>query len=316
MWLVRKFKLQDREELVSFIEYEAEEVENRGRSRLPLNIRQEIYDFWVSNSHVSTYRSNNRHSAKIHKSNMPHSDITDKDVRDVDKNSKQVQCHHKFVSKPYRVLHNIFRDTHPNLTTSFVSFCNMKPFYITPVTIKEMESCLCVVCCNNHRLYNAVRWNIKRELPRSLSDYLCETITCPRKNFINYHDIECISGTCENKCKIRSVMRDLKKEVTEANKLKNKISYFVFEPVTTFYFNKNGEKVSYDQTTRVNKHETLEEIVQKLEMSSASYLKHQFLDRNYSYYWKNFLRNSKFHTLWLDYSQNLAFKEKKTSPEC
>ena len=192
---------------------------------------------------MSTYRSNDRHIAKIHRANIlpQQADLVDNDVQESEKNRNKVECHHKFMSRPYRSLYKIFSETH-DIQISFPTFCRLKPFYITPVTMKEMETCLCVVCCNNNCEYSAIRRNVKLDLPRSLSEYLCSTITCTKNTSLNYHNIECISGTCNANCKIRNVVKDLINVVKEAYALNNRISYYVFEPVTTYYFNKQGKK--------------------------------------------------------------------------
>ena len=309
-WLVKALKLRDHNELLSFLLYEKSD-ETRGRKMLPLDLRQEIYDFWKANSELSIYRSNGRHIAKIDKSNIlpQHNDIVDNETSDLEKNPNKLQAHRKFVDIPYRVLHKIFNDNHRSC--SFASFINMKPFYISPVTTKEMESCLCITCLNFHCLYSAIRRNVKRQLPHSISEYLCETVTCPKDDKIGFHDIKCINGKCENHCKARCVADDLKVEIKEANRLKNNIHYYQFEKITTFYHNTVGKKVSYDRTGRVDRKASLEEIVKKLQAGALGYLQHRYLYKNDTFYWKKFLAETDNPVIWIDYSQNLAFKERK-----
>ena len=289
LWLVNMFNLRDIDELCSFLEYQDKEVSVGGRQMLPLSVRQLVYDFWKVNSQVSTYRSNNRHFAKITKSNvLPQQvDVIDSDVQESENNVYKLECHRKFLSETYRRMHKLFSDT-SDIQFTFTSFMRLKPFYVKPVAVKEMETCLCIICVNNHCVYNAIRRNIKRELPRSLTEYLCGIMKFEKNSSIKFDEIECISGTCSNKCQIRNTVTDFKEEVKEANTLKNKISYYMFEPVTTYYFNKNGEKVSYDRTTRVDKQETLEQLVVKLHSFAHSYLTHRFLEVNDTFYWKHF----------------------------
>ena len=63
---------------------------------------------------------------------------------------------------------------------------------------------------------------------------------------------------------------------------------------------------SYTRTAHVNKHDTIESII-----LSKQYLLHCFFVVNDKCYWKKFLDKTEHHTLWLDYTQNIAFNEKK-----
>ena len=311
-WLANQLNLNGREELVDFLEYEDEDVIRVRRNILPLYVRQQVYDFWKANSQVSIYRSNNRHFITITKSNMLtlHNDQIDDDVWENEKKKNKLECHRKFVSLSYDRLHKIFTDT-TDIKISLYTFKKLKPFYVTPVTVKEMETCLCAICLNNHCLYNAIKRNVIHELPDSLSEYICGMIKCDKNPKLCFHNIECISGKCKNKCGIRNVADDFKSKISQASVLNNKISYYVFEYVTTNYFDNNGKKVSYKRTARVDKQEILEEIVMQLQANASSYITHRFLDVNNTFYWKNFLKHSKFYTLWIDYAQNIAFKEKR-----
>ena len=90
-----------------------------------------------------------------------------------------------------------------------------------------------------------------------------------------------------------------------------KVNYYVLEAVTTKYFNKNGKKVSYTRTARVDKNESLHSIIDQLQQLAKNYLLHRFSVVNGKIYWKEFLETTGNHTLWLDYSQNIAITEKK-----
>ena len=106
-------------------------------------------------------------------------------------------------------------------------------------------------------------------------------------------------------CKITNISNDL---VTVKSK---KAHYYIFETVQTQYYNKNGKLTSYTCTARVNKHDIIESIISQLQILSEQYLFHRFFIVNDTCYWKKFLHKTEYRTLWPDYSQNIAFNEKK-----
>ena len=66
------------------------------------------------------------------------------------------------------------------------------------------------------------------------------------------------------------------------------------------------------RTARVDKHDSFETIINKLQVLAEKYLLHQFFVVNDKRYWKKkILQVTQYYTLWLDYSQNIAFTEKK-----
>ena len=73
MWLVDALKLKDRNELIMFLSYSAEEssaITPRGCKLLSINEREPVYNFWKINSEISSIRSNGRHFVKISRENM------------------------------------------------------------------------------------------------------------------------------------------------------------------------------------------------------------------------------------------------------
>ena len=69
--------------------------------------------------------------------------------------------------------------------------------------------------------------------------------------------------------------------------------------------------VTYTQTAHVDKNDLIENIAKQLQILAEKYLLHRFFVVNDKCYWKKFLDQTEHYTLWLDYSQNIAFKEKK-----
>ena len=66
---------------------------------------------------------------------------------------------------------------------------------------------------------------------------------------------------CENERNIIDIAKDLKVNDESHKKL---MSYYIFETVTTYYFSKKGEKVSYNRTGQVDKRESILDIIIKL----------------------------------------------------
>ena len=109
-----------------------------------------------------------------------------------------------------------------------------------------------------------------------------------------------------------NIGEDLKDQLSDFELNMKKANYYVFETVTTKYFNKNGKQVSYTRTARVDKNESLHSIIDQYDSSlPKNFLLHHFSVVNDKIYWKEFLETKGNHTLWLNYSQNIAFTEKK-----
>ena len=138
-WLARKIGLSNSEQLVDLFKYAEDETEHRGRNKLPINVRQDVYDFWKANSNVGVHRSNNRHFVTISADNFESSDIHDEDISLLD--NDKVQGHHLVATKPYHRLHEIYCQV-SEFQPSFGSFINLKPFYVTSPTNKETEMSL------------------------------------------------------------------------------------------------------------------------------------------------------------------------------
>ena len=276
----------------------------RGRPMLPIEVRKDIYEFWKGNSIVSVHRSNQMHLVKIVKKNILSNTIgiSDPDVEDA---KDKLQAHRRIAMKSYKELYKTYTHTSCN-TVSYGSFINLKPFYISSPTAKEMEMCLCSACLNLHNLYKAIKSTINTEMPYSLSKYLCKSFKCNPEEDTHFFKLECILRKCENKCKITDIMKDLNLK-DDNNQM---TSYYIFERMVTSYFNKSGKNVSYTRTSHIDKKEPIRDVTEKLQSVSQKYLLHRYSIVNDKIYWQKFLLNNPHYTLLLDYSQNIAFKEK------
>ena len=135
MWLVDALKLKDRNELIMFLSYSAEEssaITPRGRKLLSISERESAYNFWKINSEISIHRSNGRHFIKISKENISTqvSDIQDSNISTVEtKRDYKLEAYKRITTKSYKILHKDFQKLY-NPTISHGSFINLKPFNI------------------------------------------------------------------------------------------------------------------------------------------------------------------------------------------
>ena len=250
--------------------------------------------------------------ANIFKENLLNqvADIHDVDTTTVDtKRGPKLQAHRRVTTYSYKRLHQDFQKLY-NSNMSYGSFISLKPFYISRPTEKETEMCLCSKCLNPHCLYQTIRSALKSaiDLPTSLSQYLCKNMTCGRETETDFYKRTCIVGQRDN-CKIVNISNDLKNYLPNVQ-AKN-VHYYVFETVETQYYNKSGKLVSYMHNARVDKYDSVETIINKLQVLAEKYLLHCFFMVNDKVYRKKFLQTTQYYTLWLDYSQNIAFTEKK-----
>ena len=139
-----------------------------------------------------------------------------------------------------------------------------------------MISCVCIDSLNPYNIYNAIRRllmkNKLRTLPKSLTEYLCENMTCEIDEKLRMHDLNCITGKCANSCQITNVKTDLKSEI---RKIKKKFtSYYIYSIKLTEFFSSSGEKSSYTRTARIDSEGTLKDLVDELEKRKQEYLQH------------------------------------------
>ena len=172
--------------------------------------------------------------------------------------------------------------------------------------------CLCGQCLNPHNLYKALKKSVDTELPRSLSDYLCKHMKCGKELETNFYHLKCVLDQCPNGCKITDINHDLRGELKD----NCKESYYVFERVDTHYFNSNGKKVMYKCTARVDKKNTSKKHCKDVAacskvISASSFLHHRYYICNDMHYWKKFLENMQYYTIWMDYYQKIKFAEGK-----
>ena len=135
-----------------------------------------------------------------------------------------------------------------------------------------MESCTCILCANPHYLYKSFKRNLKKHngtiLPDSLTTYLTSSFKCSKDHDINYFDVSCIIGTCENNCTIT---------LTPVADEKKMYTYVRFKSITTKYFNSTGKQVEYKRCARTELKATLKGMQDMLIDEGAKYQQHRFI---------------------------------------
>ena len=151
LWLVEKFWLKDREELLLFLEFAFNDdiFKPHGRRFLSVEERQRVYDFWKLNSEVTVHRSNDCHIVKINLENVRSPQVADLEDDNTSlintMRRKKKQAHKHVTTKCYKTLHSDYKQIY-GPENSYGSFVNLKPFYVSRPTNKETEMCLCSKC--------------------------------------------------------------------------------------------------------------------------------------------------------------------------
>ena len=224
LWLVEKFWLKNREELLLFLEFASNDdiFTPCGRRLLSVEERQRVYDFWKLNSEVSVHRSNDHHLVKINLENVrPQvADLEDDNISLINtKRGEKEQAHKRVATKYCKTLHSDYNYKQIyGSEISYGSFINLKPLYVPRSTDKETEMCLCSKCLNPHCLYKANKTNVNTDLPKSQSDDLCKNFKCDREPETNFFHRDCTLGKCQNKCEILSTSDDLKDQRLDEDK--------------------------------------------------------------------------------------------------
>ena len=205
-WLAMKLEVEEME-FTSFLQISDKEVvvDRGGRSFLSKELRLDVYEYWIANSEVSVQRSNNRHLIKVSMYNVRKQIadiiISDTNIEKVQtKRGEKLQANRCVTNKTYEQIYRNWKDER-NMNISIGSFLNLKPFYVTTATVKEMEMCLCGKCLNPHNIYKAIKSAINEELPKSLSEYVSNELTCSKDTFNKFHKLDCITGKCNKSCK-------------------------------------------------------------------------------------------------------------------
>lgn len=112
---------------------------------LDINKGESGYNFWKVNLEVSVHRSIGWHMINISKENIQIqvSDIPDVELTTVQtKRRTKLQARRCITTIAYKVLHQDFQKLYYSSMT-YMSFVNLKPFYVSGSTEKETKMWLC-----------------------------------------------------------------------------------------------------------------------------------------------------------------------------
>ena len=209
-WLSEYLKFSSADEFRNYLKYADINAPFRGRkTKITKDIAVRIHNFWKENSIITVDRRNDRHDIKIspHKIHKLVRDIEDSNIEQFrnEKGKEKLKGHRHIYTKSLKALYEQFTlETGEEISMS--SFYMLRPFYVMPPSIREMESCTCITCVNPHYLYKSYKKVIKKitkkRLPNSLTDFLTQNFQCTKDHGIDYWDIECINSTCKNSCQI------------------------------------------------------------------------------------------------------------------
>ena len=189
-----------------------------------------------------------------------------------------------------------------DVVVSVGSVFNMRPFFVKVATEKEKMMCMHKECLNIRLEFNAVMEHSKKNdgpFFLSLTEFFMPSCNCPR-SANGYFKQECCQGLCVD-CKDY--------QMPEIPKLKENISYYLFEAVKHEYRSKKtGEMVKTSRTERVKKESTVEELCKTLKEKRNRYLYHRYQIENDNFIWRKVIETVEplGNIYWMDYSENLS----------
>ena len=160
---------------------------------------------------------------------------------------------------------------------------SLKLYYIGAPSLREQILCMCGFCLNTKQLYNAV----KKASPAagdSISDFLCRDFKCG-KGANGYCPLECVTGSCEQRCKPCTVTT-----VEEGPDYPlDFLTYYQFERKKIPYVSKKGEAKESKRVVRVDYTQELDQILNLLSYVASPYLYHRYLVANENHTWPKIL---------------------------
>ena len=122
-------------------------LERRGRKQTKLQTRKVVWDFWHK---MSQETSDTQRPAKLRVTNRsrlqsdltfpPSVKISTQHNRDFFESMWRITYH------TYQALHKKFLIKHPEDKVSYGTFLSLKPFFVRPITTRDVEVC----CCKQH----------------------------------------------------------------------------------------------------------------------------------------------------------------------
>ena len=284
--------------------------DSRGRKGLSEEMVQTVYNIWIENSISSTDGSNGRNMVNIRKRKyfeVYHSVLEHKDVKIEESTNKRNQS---LLSANRRIATCTCREIQKKLKEdkgiciSLGKVVQLKPFFITNPSEKELALCLCKLCLNMRLLHRALMEKGKKDgdnISDSITEFFMGSSTCEKSHENGYFRWSCVSGKCKS-CK------NHKPIPLQCQNSSTTISVTQFETTAKLYKKDiNGvmtEKIS-KKTERVEHQLSFQEIYEKLAGQRQQYLMHRFQVLNDRFHWPRVLAASTGPTYHYDFSENL-----------
>ena len=85
------------------------------------------------------------------------------------------------------------------ISESLSKVLNLRPFFVTYPSDKEISLCLCKLCLNVKLLFESLKGQTKKdneELGNSISEFLMDSCSC-NKPINGFYQWECVNGKCK-----------------------------------------------------------------------------------------------------------------------
>ena len=173
---------------------------------MPPETVKKVYDLWVDNSITSTVGNNGRNMVNITRGllevygcEINHEDIKS-ETRISKRNQTLLSVNRRVATCTVRAIKNKLESE--NCKVSVGTVLNLKPFFITYPTDKELALCLCKICLNTRLLLEplVVQGNKDGNLvTESVTGFFMDTIPCV-KNENRFYKWTCVTQKCKH-CK-------------------------------------------------------------------------------------------------------------------
>ena len=296
--------------------------ETRGRNKLNIETRQEIYDMWIQNAQPSTDNRNNRCQVKISEvqyiekfSGLKNTNV-EIEYTTNKRGRKNVAANRMISTTTTKGIIKKLSDK--GVEVPFGSVINNKPFFITYATEKELSLCLCKLCINMTFLFEPLMARAKKdgdETFQSISSFLMHNSTCA-KSANGYYEWNCAG----RKCKDCTKLPPAELQCMNSDDL---VSVDQFETVTKEYdkINKTTnlvEKKTTKLTDRTKTRMTYKDLYKKISTMRKTYMIHKYHVYNDKHHWPKILATVPeygdiYHS---DYSENMSQLHRREAQSC
>ena len=289
--------------------------ENRHRPTLPTEVRQKIFDEWLSNSITSTDARNGRCEVRISKTAFKQKyeniivDESSGIIIEEKRNKRgtlQYSSNRRICTSTVRTIQQKLSEK--NIDVSIGSVLNLRPFFITYASEKEMSLCMCKLCLNARLMFDPLMAKAKKdgdETFESITHFFSNEVQCP-KSVNGYFKWSCSTRSCRN-CKNT---KPAKLACMSSNEL---VTVEQFETIERQYLKINKKTNEVEQKTskltdKVETQMSYSALYKKLTSMRKSYTTHKYQIYNDMYHWPRIMStvNEYGEIRHCDYSENMS----------